>query len=162
MNARDNIFENLYALMKKEVEFLRELLGLLKEMELSINDKEEEQIFHLAEQRTTLTKKLKIHQKQRTAVIKNCLSSFNSKTDDNKLTSKFFTKVMSENDEIGTQILSLRDQMLILIKKIDLQKKQVESVVGQSPLELSPEFAPLEKEEKTILKTIDPEDAMQA
>ncbi len=149
--------------MKREVELLRELLGLLKEIEHAILEGLEEHIQELSDQRSSLSKKLKNLQRQRTLATKICFSNEPSKLKEKHLTSELFTETMSKNDELGTQILTLRDQILVLIKKITLQKAQIESVVKQSSFELSQdiELLPIEKSEKTTLKTIDPEDAVE-
>lgn len=157
-----NAYGKLYSLMNKEVSILRDVLGLLKEIERAILEGNESLILSLSQQRSTLCKKLKIHQKKRTDATKICLSHFKSTSNEKNLTSKLFVEAMSLSDEFGTQTLSLKDQILILIKKIEDQKNQINGLIKHSSFNVVPEHEPfpLEGIEKTYLKTIDPEDLL--
>ena len=157
-------FARLYVVMNEEVALLRELLGLFMEIEQSLLQSEQENLPVLLEKKSSIQTHLKSLQKDRAEAVKFCLNSYSDNNLDKTMTSDLFTKVMSFCDEFGTETISLKDQILQLLKKIDEQKKQILSLSTESSLELPIQLEPSSEEEKgkTTLKTIDPDDPIES
>ncbi len=150
--------------MNEEVVLLRELLGVFMEIEQSLLQKAEENLTQLLEKKCSLQSSLKSLQKERSEAVKICLNSYSDNPLDKTMTSELFIKVMSFCDEFGAETVSLKDQIVQLLKKIDGQKKHILSLSTESAIEFPFQLEPSLEEEKskTSLRTIDPDDPIES
>lgn len=152
-------YEQLHSYLYEEVSLLRGLLSLLTEIESAIRAGDSEQANQLSKERNSMQKELKALQKKRFQATTLLFETFNIPNEEKHLTSNSFIEAMTLSSDFGPDLLSLKDQLLTLLKKIEVQKTSLAACNKFSSLEIFPEKQESENNYKNSLKTIDPEES---
>jgi len=130
------LHKKLQELMREELSTLREVFDLMKEEEHNhhstalINKKA------VSLKKTTINKRLKLLQKERSCLTKTLSQSYFCETKTTHFNSVFFNKIIEKDEENSLETFHLRDQIMHFMKCIRQQKErlsQLKKQVDHSP-----------------------------
>ena len=156
-------FEQLKALLQKEVALMRELLANFHQEEFSLLMKENETWTKVIEQRSDMVLALKTLRQERTNATIALQKLAKEKL---RKTSISFQELFSQEDVVSGEILSLLDQIFALVQKLNQQNCRNEflfyEVKNSSELPMhctypQPMPAPQTKKSKTTVATETPQ-----
>lgn len=113
----------LQDLMKEELSMLREVLTSLKEEEKALIQHLEISQENSLDKRTSIHKQLKTTQKLRNQKTRELFKIFNKSFDQLSFNSEIFDELIAQDDDNASETLSLRDQILTIMKYIDQMKE---------------------------------------
>lgn len=153
-NIWNEMHEKLQQSMKKEIETMREILSNMHQEETLLQSKDKNSWNKIMEERATLILRLSNLREERLQAAEK-LETLSGSPDDTPL-----EELLSPQDEKGCETLSLRDQMVALVERLNLQSNRIEmlSKSSQEPkAQLEPEAAkPLKR--KISIATLPPKE----
>lgn len=141
--------EHLQAVMKRELETMRQLLANMSLEEQFILRKEQRYWGPMMEERTQLIAQLSEIRQNRIVVIEQLESLTHH-------TNAPLEELLPPQDTNSWEILSLRDQMMTLLDRMNLQSSRNEMLLHLAKAPAAPQLAP-QKKAKTTLATLPPE-----
>ncbi len=142
---------DLQTLLKKEIDTMRELLGNLHQEEILIIQKEMAYWNQLMEERGHLIQQLS-HLRQDRMYTTEILESMNQTHSNVPL-----EELVPPDNENSWELLALRDQILALLDRMNLQCSRNEMLTQLAHHQASPQLQP-EKKAKISIATLPPED----
>lgn len=141
--------EHLQTVMKRELETMRQLLANISLEEQFILRKEEKYWSSMMEERSSLIEQLSKIRQNKLGVIER-LETLTQQTD------APLEELLPTQDMNSWEILFLRDQMMTLLDRMNLQTSRNEMLLHLAKAPLGPQQAP-QKKAKTTVATLPPE-----
>lgn len=141
--------EHLQTVMKRELETMRQLLANISLEEQFILRKEEKYWSSMMEERSSLIEQLSKIRQNKLGVIDR-LEALTQQTD------APLEELLPTQDMNSWEILFLRDQMMTLLDRMNLQRSRNEMLLHLAKAPLGPQQAP-QKKAKTTVATLPPE-----
>ena len=122
----------LIEIMQLELKILRDVLHFLKEEEEALLKNEKDLAKLIFQETKELKKQLKAVQKKRRAITKEVFQEHKENIDLHHFNSEIFHE-MNLEDDFGLETLSLKEQILKIISRIDEQKLRNSKTSGEAP-----------------------------
>lgn len=142
---------DLQNLLKKEIDTMRQLLGNLHQEEMLIVQKETSYLNQLMEERGHLIEQLSYLRQDRIAAT-GVLEAVNNSCPNVPL-----EELLPPDNENSCEVLALRDQMLALLDRMNLQCSRNEMLIHLANHQPAPQPLPAKKA-KISIATLPPED----
>lgn len=154
---KTDIHNKLQESLKKEVETMRELLANMRQEEISLLTNDRTSWNHVMEQRAQLIAKLSDLRTVRIQSVKQ-LEAITFPT--GKPEEVPLEELLPSDDENSCETLSLRDQMMALIDRMNLQlsRNEMLSHVTREQTQPQPQPMPQEHKKKISIATYPPEE----